>query len=419
LYTGKHAAKKARKVGYLRVFVLWSLMISLFVGAAGFLYARVLEERIHSQAHSADEDSGVLKAPVDNEPVTFLLLGSDARASEDDPGRADTIMVLRVNPEKKVAHLISIPRDTRVKIPGVGKRKVNAAYQYGGPKLMVQTVEDFTGLDINHYAVVDFQGFKEVIDAIGGVDIDVEKKLVDHRHQINIRPGYQHMDGEEALKYVRIRKVDDDFGRIERQQKFLKAVVQKVMRVRTLIRVPQLADIASRNIRTDAGLGVTQMIAYGQMFKSVGQENLHTATIPATPQNIGEVSYVIADEAKLAWMLDRVKNDMPLELTDEEKQNENIKIDVRNGSGKPGIAKKLAEKLEGLNFKIREVGNADNFTYYETQILVLDERSEMARRVQSQLGFGRVVTEDHIPGDVDVLVIVGRDYTRLMEDSDF
>jgi len=394
-------------------------MIAFLVGAGSFVFARILEERIHggSEAHSADEDF-VFNAPEENEPVTFLLLGSDIRGGEEGHGLSDTIMLLRVNPDKKIGYLISIPRDTRVKIPGKGKRKINAAYQHGGPNLAMRTVEDFTGLDINHYAVVDFQGFKDIVDALGGIDIDVEKRLVDHRHQIDIRPGYQHLDGEEALKYVRIRRVDDDFGRIERQQKFLKAVMDKLLRVSSLLRIPQLADIASRNVTTDPGLGVTQMIAYGKTFNSLGRENLHMVTMPGTPQDIGGVSYVICDEGKFAWILERVRADLPLELTDEEKENENIKVDVQNGSGKTGIAKKMAEKLGSLNFQIREVGNAQSFTYYETQILAPEEKSELARRVQSQLGFGRVVIEEYDSDGSDVLVIVGRDYSRMIGDTD-
>jgi len=419
LYEGKHSAAKPRKRDYIRVFTLWALMIALFVGAGSFVFARILEERIHTgtPAHGADEELAC-NAPEENEPATFLLLGSDTRGGEDERGLADTIMVLRVNPDKKIGYLISIPRDTRVDIPGKGKRKINAAYQYGGPDLMIETVEDFLGLDINHYAVVDFQGFKDIIDALGGIDIDVEKRLVDDRHQIDIRPGYQHLDGEEALKYVRIRRVDDDFGRIERQQKFLKAVMDKLLRVSSLLRIPQLADITSRNLKTDPELGVTRMIGYGKNFKSLGRENLHMVTVPGTPQEIGGGSYVIADEGELAWILERIRSDLPLELTEEEKENLNIRVEVQNGSGTAGIAHKMAEKLGALNFKIREVGNAQSFTYYDTQIIASEEKAELARRVQSKLGFGRVVVEGASSETIDVLVIVGRDYSRMIGESD-
>ncbi|MDP2212134.1 MAG: LCP family protein [Candidatus Aquicultor sp.] len=419
MYEGKHSTGKPRKRDYVRVFTLWALMIILFIGAGSFVFARILEERIHGPraAQGADEDF-VFNAPEDNEPVTFLLLGSDTRGGENEQGLSDTIMVLRVNPEKKIGYLISIPRDTRVEIPGKGKRKINAAYKYGGADLMVETVEDFLGLDINHYAVIDFQGFREIIDALGGIDIDVEKRLVDSRHQIDIRPGYQHLDGVEALKYVRIRRGDDDFGRIARQQKFLKAVMDKLLRVSSLLRIPQLADITSRNVTTDPELGVTQMIGYGKIFKSLGRKNLHMVVVPGTPQVIGGGSYVVPDEGKLAWILERVRADLPLELTEEEKENLNIRVEVQNGSGKAGIAHKMANKLGALNFKIHEVGNAQSFTYYDTQIIASEEKAELARRVQSKLGFGRVVIEGPSSETIDVLVIVGRDYSRMIGESD-
>jgi len=416
---GKHSAKR-RKTGYLRVFFLWSLVISLLVGAAGFVYARFLEERIHygSEAVAQDEDNFESGARGDGETANFLLLGSDTRDKKGDVGRSDTIMVFRMNPKEKIAYLISIPRDSRVTIPGHGKQKINAAYQYGGPGLMIKTVERFTGLDIDHYAVVDFQGFKDIVDALGGIDIDVEKRLTDKRNlKMDLRPGYQHLDGQAALDYCRIRSCDDDFGRMERQQKFLKAVMDKLFRLSTVIRIPQLADIASRNIKTDPGLGITQMIAYGQDARQIGRSNIHMLTLPGTPKTIDKVSYVILDEDKVEWLLDRIKNDLPLELTDEEKKNENILVEVQNGSGKPGIAHEMANKLNDLRFKTGEVKNAESFNYYETQIIALKEKEELARRVQTQLGFGRVITDEEVPEGADVLVIVGRDFAYVVSEG--
>jgi LCP family protein required for cell wall assembly len=367
-------------------------MITLFLGATGFIYSRILEERIHhpDQAASADEDT-TFTQPTKNEPVTFLLLGSDTRGT-DDVGRSDTIMILRVNPQKKIAYLISIPRDTRVRVPGRGTTKINAAYQYGGVKLMAETVQEFTGFDVNHYAVIDFQGFKEVVDALGGIDINVEKRIRDKfgGERIKLDPGMHHFDGKEALNYVRIRHVDDDFGRIGRQQQFLRAVMDKMMSIGGVLKIPKLVNIASHNVSTDSRLGITEMIRYGQQMESIGRENLHMVTLPGEPKTIDGISYVIADEDKVAWMLDRIKNDMPLELTAEEKRNESINIAIKNGSGMAGMAMKMAGKLKDLNFKVVRVGNAESFTYDETKILASEEKTEIAQRVQAQLGFGSV-----------------------------
>ncbi|MBI4733567.1 MAG: LCP family protein, partial [Rubrobacteridae bacterium] len=353
-------------------------MVFLVLASAGFMYAQFIEERLHGDmgtdaAQAGDEENAAQyldNREDSNQPVTFLLLGSDTRGVAGEPARSDTIMVLRMNPEKKIGYLISIPRDSWVKIEGHGKKKINAAFQYGGPSLMIDTVREFTGLDINHYAIVDFQGFKEIVDALGGIDIDVEKDLRDRKLQMDLHPGYQHLDGEEALKYVRIRHCDDDFGRIGRQQKFLKAVMDKLLRLSSVFRVPQLANIASQNIRTDSALGIPEMIGYGQMIRTIGRNNMHMMTIPATPQMVGAASVVVPDKKKTAWIFERVKGDLPLELTAEEKAYSEINVDIQNGSGRAGVAKAMAEKLTALNLEVKEVGNAESFNYYETRIVV-------------------------------------------------
>ncbi|MHB8840546.1 MAG: LCP family protein [Candidatus Aquicultor sp.] len=430
---GKHAADKPRKTGYLRVLILWSLVLSLLIGGAGFVYARFLEERIHETSgltkNGANSQSH-LRPEEDNEPVTFVMLGCDKRAAlKDDPGRSDTLMVLRMNPEKNIAYLISIPRDARVEIPGYGHEKINAAYQHGGPDLVIETVNNLFGFDINHYVLIDFEGFRQIVDQLGGIDSDGEKRMQDHfqGRDIDIAPGMQHFDGPHALDYVRIRHVDDDFGRMGRQQQFIKAVLEKVMSFGGILRIPGLVNTASNYVTTDPSVGVTEMMKYGQMMKSIGRENLHMITLPGEAKMIGPISYVVLDQPKVDWLVYRIKNDMPLELTAEEKQNENIKIGVQNGSGKPGMAKVMADKLGAFGYKIEGVGNAQSFNHQETKIVSVPGKEELAQRIRDQLGIGTVINEgditdtnsggnsdngNGISGTADVMIIVGKDFAQ-------
>ncbi len=415
MYTGRRVAEgkaKPKKRRYLRIFFLWSLLIILLMGATGYIYAMIFEGRIHSGL-----DFGKGKAlPVAKEggPVTFLIIGCDKRAKENDPGRSDTLMVLRMDPAKKVAYLISIPRDSRVEVPGHGMTKINAAYAYGGADLSADTVSNVLGLEINHYVVVDFQGFKDIVDALGGIDINVKKKIRDHfdGNYVSFNPGMHHFNGQEALEYVRVRHVDDDFGRMGRQQQFLRAVMDKLTRFSNVWKIPELVNIASHNIGADSGLGIKEMISYAGQMKSIGRKNIHMITLPPLSKNkmIDGLSYVILDQQKVAWIVGRVKNDMPLELTAEEKQNASIKIAVKNGSGKPGVAKEMADKLASLSFKIGEINNAKSFDYNETQIVAPPDKVELAQRVRDQLGLGRVVTKGITSNGSDVLVIVGQDF---------
>ena len=170
------------------------------------------------------------------EPENILILGSDKRASmPGDPGRSDTTMLLRLDPDRNAIALMSIPRDLKVEIPGVGTDKFNAAYTYGGPKLTLRVVKELTGLPINHVVNVDFLGFVRAVDAINCVYIDVDRRYyhsnaesAEEYSEINIKPGYQLLCGKKALQYVRYRHTDTDLVRAARQQDFISAARQRV-----------------------------------------------------------------------------------------------------------------------------------------------------------------------------------------------
>ena len=155
----------------------------------------------------------------------IVVLGVDERPSEEDTGRSDTLFVVMLDSDNNNVSLLSVPRDTRVKIPGYGWDKINHAFAFGGHKLTQQTTEELLGIRINNYVMIDFKGFKGLVDAIGGVDIEVEKPMSYYDEwdgfTIDLAPGMQHMDGDKAIQYVRYRDEEGDIGRIRRQQKFL------------------------------------------------------------------------------------------------------------------------------------------------------------------------------------------------------
>jgi LCP family protein required for cell wall assembly len=170
------------------------------------------------------------------EPENILIIGSDKRASmPGDPGRSDTTMLLRLDPDRNAIALMSIPRDLKVEIPGVGTDKFNAAYSYGGPKLTLRVVKELTGLPINHVVNVDFLGFVRAVDAINCVYVDIDRRYyhsnaesAEEYSEINIKPGYQLLCGKKALQYVRYRHTDTDLVRAARQQDFISAARQRV-----------------------------------------------------------------------------------------------------------------------------------------------------------------------------------------------
>jgi LCP family protein required for cell wall assembly len=242
-----------------------------------------------------------------DKPINILLLGADSR-TKDDPGRADTIMLVRLDPVTKHVRLLSLPRDTRVTIPGHGVNKLNQAsggyYKGGGTSLLVDTITTdlLPGLRIDYTVKTDFAGFAAIIDALGGVTIDVEERMLYKAVDvlIDLQPGVQHLNGEQALEYARFRMdavgdfgtwSGEDRGRVARQKKLLAAVIDQTKEVRTLLRLPAVIRAVQAAVTTDMSFSV--MARIGMTFKDVAEEDVESVPFPGIPQYVDGVSYVI------------------------------------------------------------------------------------------------------------------------------
>jgi LCP family protein required for cell wall assembly len=217
-----------------------------------------------------------------------VLLGSDARA--DEVSRSDTIVVTKAG-----GGMLAVPRDTLVDIPGVGKDKINAAYADGGPELTAETLEGLTGLRINDYVVVNFGGVEEIVDAMGGITLEVDNPIrvgIDGR-RVSIPAGTQELNGLEALAFVRYRGGPTaDIGRIGRQQKFLRELAQQSTSPANLPRLPATAAATWRNIETNMNLLQAARFAIRTRLSGIEGAELY----PGTPQYIGGVSYWVPDK---------------------------------------------------------------------------------------------------------------------------
>ncbi|MBP5736662.1 MAG: LCP family protein [Acidaminococcaceae bacterium] len=251
----------------------------------------------------------------------IVVMGCDIR--KDDVGRSDTLFVVMLDKSKKNAALLSVPRDTRVKIKGHGWDKINAAFAYGGHKLTQETVQDFLGIKLNNYVVVDFQGFKGLVDAVGGVDINVEKRMYYYDpydgFEIDLRPGKQHMDGKTAMQYVRYRDEEGDIGRIRRQQKFLMALYRHIASKNIIAKIPGVSKQIMSMVKTD--LSLKEMVELGNVMRGmVEKDGLKMSMVPGEPEYIDGVSYWIPDIPK---MRQKMADMQGVKIT--EKFNENTK----------------------------------------------------------------------------------------------
>ena len=251
----------------------------------------------------------------------IVVMGCDTR--KDDAGRSDTLFVVMLDKSKKNAALLSVPRDTRVKIKGHGWDKINAAFAYGGHKLTQETVQEFLGIKLHNYVVVDFQGFKDLVDVIGGVDINVEKRMYYYDpydgFEIDLRPGIQHMDGKTAMQYVRYRDEDGDIGRIRRQQKFIMALYKQIASKNIITKMPGVSKQIMSMIKTN--LSLKEMVELGKvMHDMLEKDGLKMAMVPGSPEYIDGVSYWIPDIAKMRRQMVEMQG-----VKISEKFNENTK----------------------------------------------------------------------------------------------
>jgi LCP family protein required for cell wall assembly len=238
--------------------------------------------------------------------VNILVLGVDERS--DDVGRSDTMFVVSVDPKKQDVDIISVPRDTRVKIPGFGYDKINHAYAEGKHKLSQRAVEGLIGFPLQHYLVIDFNGFKRIIDALGGVTIDVEKRMYYEDPYdnlvIDLRAGVQTLNGEDAIGYVRYRDGDGDIGRIERQQKFMKAVLQQVTQPSVVGRLPALVKELSAAVRTS--MSTSDMVSFAKLMNDARKQGFEGHMVPGAPAMIGQLSYWLPDIVETRQMMAKI-----------------------------------------------------------------------------------------------------------------
>jgi polyisoprenyl-teichoic acid--peptidoglycan teichoic acid transferase len=244
------------------------------------------------------------------EPENILIIGSDKRASEpEDPGRSDTTLLLRLDPDKNAIALMSIPRDLKVEIPGFGTEKFNAAYSYGGPKLTLQVVKELTGLPINHVVNVDYLGFVRAVDAINCVYVDVDRRyyhsnvgvpVSEQYAEINVQPGYQLLCGKKALQYVRYRHTDTDLVRAARQQDFLSAARQRVPIDQLVLGRNELIDIFTKYTTSDISDTET-MLQVLKLFVASRNAAIKEVHFPA---ELGP-SYVYASHSAIQEAVDK------------------------------------------------------------------------------------------------------------------
>ena len=375
---------------------------------------------ISSSTSSSTSSTTSTTSPASPSGMNIVILGSDRRESEGSSlGRSDTIILMHVDPKKNFLSILSVPRDLRVEVPGHGLQKINAAYAYGGAALVIRTIQKELGVDLDHYIEVDFSAFEEITDKLGGVYVDVDRTYDDGKIQLS--PGYQLLDGLNALRFVRTRHdTNIDFGRMERQQRFLSALREQAMGWNLPLKLPSLIKALFGNVDTD--LSANQILSLAYWGIKLDGSRMKQASIIADTGTIDDISYVLASDKEIATAVNdflaepvkvsQVAQDAALGVGDPNAvlstaDLSDTYVDVLNGSGRSGQAALAAAWLSRQGAHILDLRTTGRSPQAATEVTYPSGRAASAKLVGQALG---IPTTRQDPAVERVTVSLGKGY---------
>ena len=439
-YAKTHKHKKRGKLFYAGIAALSVAVIA--VGAA-FAYVQVLSGNLH--AGLGNVGKYLVKTNMTKEPFYMLLMGTDGSEERDESGdfgdsyRTDSIMLARIDPVSKKVTLVSLHRDTMVDMGEYGVNKLNAAHVFGGPALSVQTVSKLAGVDISHYAEINFDGFRDIVDALGGIEVDVPMTIDDEDAGGHLDAGPQTLNGDQALILCRARHAYDEIGpgdeyRAANQRLVMSAIAKKLLSA-DAASMASTVQALSKYVTTD--LGVTDIIGLAQAMQGLDPStDIYSAMEPTTSEYIDGVWYEVNNTAEWKAMMKRVDAGLPPTEGDVvDKTSGTIlattgdggatsggtagggavkrggSVAIRNGNGLAGAGLDATERIQGLGYSVN-TSNADNFDYQDTVVVYNDSSDkEAAEAIVKALGVGKAVQNSNTYlFEEDFLIVLGADW---------
>ncbi len=307
---------KSKKKKTALVSSIVAIVLAIIVAICVWLYLLA-----NTNLNDEDFDSSVLKSTEHNEPFYMVLVGTDTREAEGEikltEGRSDTCMLVRVDPVHNYVSMISIPRDTKIYYNG-SYEKFNSVYYTDRIEGTIKQVNKMFNVEVSHYAEISFNGLKDMVDAVGGVEINITEAVSDSKVDDQIKAGRQTLNGSQALSYSRSRNyADGDFTRTAHQRELMKALIDKAMKL-NLSELPNVLSVATKYVKTD--FSAMDLYNIASKFKEAQAINLYTAMIPSTTGSEDGVSYVYMNrEAALRMikMVENLENPLMVDLTDQ------------------------------------------------------------------------------------------------------
>jgi LCP family protein required for cell wall assembly len=408
-------------------------VLALGSGYAYFRYQVGRLNRITIPGLTADGDKG-------DSVMNVLLVGSDTRdtatgdiadaTGKGDAGtagqRSDTIMILHIDANAQRAAILSIPRDLYVSIGGTGgKDKINASFSIGGPQLLIDTIKQTLGIEINHYVEVDFEGFSRIVDTVGGVKVYVDAPARDSNTGLDLpAAGCNELDGYQALAFVRSRYYEtyehgrwvsgtnSDIDRIGRQQDFIRRMMKKAVSsgLSNPLTLNRLVNIGVANLTVDQSMSTKDITTVARKFRSINPDTVDMLTLPTTDAYIGGAAVQLMNTKDAQVFIDRLNGVQP---NSNALHPGDVAVDVLNGNGFDASASKAASALSQAGFRVNATGDADTYSYQQTVVRYAPGRQAKAALVRDSLSAGAVVQSDPTLVNADVTLILGADYTGI------
>ncbi|MEL6604062.1 MAG: LCP family protein [Cyanobacteria bacterium J06614_10] len=371
-------------------------------------------------------------------PVNILVMGldeaKDVEGAEPDDlvGRTDTMLLVRVDPEQKVVNVMSIPRDTRVEIPGYGYDKINQANFEGGAELAAQTVmQNFSSVEIDRYVRISTVAFKEIVDLVGGIEVLVPKAMqYEDKTQglvIDLQPGLQNLNGDEAEQFARFRQDSyGDIGRVQRQQILLKALRQRIASPMVLPKLPQIIRVLQQRI--DTNLSVEELLALTGFGLNLETKDLHMVMLPgdfSDPEEYG-ASFWLPDYAASSDLMRTYFDAQPAELVADatginyydppsDWAVNGLSIAVQNATDNQDASYSMAEYLREQGFYNVYVVRDWADTQRGTDIIAQRGDLGSARVLEENIAVGQVVSDSTGDIDSDITIRVGEDWLKEID----
>ncbi|GCB91554.1 LytR family transcriptional regulator [Streptomyces noursei] len=410
----------------------WGVRISaaataLLLSASGVGHAMVTG--VETGISRVDAFQGISDRPGGGAGLTFLVVGTDGRDKLTDEEKqkyhlggdpchcTDTLMLVHLSADRSRASVVSLPRDSYAEVPehqdADGRRhprhalKLNAAYAEGGPNLTVRTVEHMTEVHIDHYLEVDFTSFMRTVDAVGGVEVCTVRPLRDRFSGLDLPAGTSRLNGGRALQYVRSRHVDAsaDLGRMQRQQRFLAALLDRITSSGVLmnpVRFKEVADAMLRSVRADDGFGAGDLADLAQAMRGFGPASSEFASVPlrGEAENVpGLGSTVRWDPVRAPQLFRALREDRPFAARPDPKAPaapvvdvppEHVRVQVENGTGRPGQAAQVTRQLHAIGFATEVAGDSTHGTATETVLSYDPHWDRSARSLAAALPGARL-----------------------------